>query len=185
MMIVGRTRVELAEVTRVDGCDDISVAILTNPLKTGSLNVVIEKAMAEQIKLRLSGEQNTSRHLPEALASFFQMTDNINYEIEVYDIRDGEYLALLFSLKTGSDILIRLSDAILLSIITHIPIYVNNVLMERQLSPYTPHPEAVPLPINAISIKQLNAELQEAIDAEDYHLAGLLQKELNKRNKSK
>lgn len=184
MWMLERTRVKLAEVTRVDGCDDISVAILTNPDKSGSLNVVIEQAMAEQLKMRLNNEIDTKRYLPEALAVLFSMKNSKDYEVGIWGLIDGEYQATLISKKLQDGVRIRLSDAILMSVVANIPIFVDDDLLRQQLSPYTPNPEAVPLPINAISVKQLKAELEKALETEDYHLADQLQKELNKRSEN-
>jgi len=79
--------------------------------------------------------------------------------------------------------LIRMSDAVLLSVISRIPLYIDATLMQRQSTPYNPDVRGISVPINTIDLERLNQELDRAIEAEDYRLASYLHEEILRRDK--
>ena len=78
---------------------------------------------------------------------------------------------------------IRASDAVLLSMVADIPIFISETLMRQQSVEYTGKKTGVTVPINAISIPMLEESLKKAIDSENYEMASKLRDEINKRKK--
>ena len=102
-------------------------------------------------------------------------------ELLVYGIDNGQYKTVLTSLTTDSSVSIRISDAILLSTFSDIPLYIDNHLLLLQSSRYTPHTSGLVIPINTISLEHLEKELQKAVAEENYRLASSIYDEIKKR----
>ena len=79
--------------------------------------------------------------------------------------------------------IIRASDAVLLSLVGDIPLYIESGLMLRQSVPYNENSRGVSLPVNTISDEMLQAALDKAIADENYELASHLRDEKKRRNK--
>lgn len=76
---------------------------------------------------------------------------------------------------------IRASDAVLLSYISDIPLYIEKEMMYRQSVAYRKNAGDMPLPINTISNDMLDKAMQKAINDENYELASLLRDERQRR----
>ena len=76
-----------------------------------------------------------------------------------------------------------MSDAVLLNVISRIPLYIDENLMRRQCTPYDPEIRGISIPINIIDEKRLNQELKRAIEVEDYRLASYIHEEILRRGR--
>ena len=101
----------------------------------------------------------------------------------ITDIVDGQYKVYVFNADTLDYTPIRASDAVLLSMVADIPIFISETLMRQQSVEYTGKKTGVTVPINAISIPMLEESLKKAIDSENYEMASKLRDEINKRKK--
>ena len=79
--------------------------------------------------------------------------------------------------------LIRASDAVLLSYVGNIPLFIDSALMSRQSVLYKENSKGVSLPVNTISDKMLQTALEKAIFDENYELASHLRDEKKRREK--
>lgn len=113
----------------------------------------------------------TDKMLPEALWKMIQIQTKGNYELIIYDIQDGQYKAMLMDQVTFQSVQMRASDAILMSYISSIPLYIEERLMMRQSVPFSPNAGGMSIPVNAISTDMLKQALDKAIDEENYELA--------------
>lgn len=127
----------------------------------------------------------SERLLPEVLVSMLR--DNVGmgkFEICVYNLADGEYKTVVQDTETLQEYPIRISDAILLSLVGDIPMMMEESLFIVQSMPYAGHADRLAIPINTLDTKKLAIELQKAISEEDYRLASQIQDELNRRKET-
>lgn len=176
-------------ISEIIGGEELCLLILTDPASTRQLTIVCDKQMEYQLGLRMSKTPITDKMLPEALWKMMQMQSESEYEILIYAIQDGQYKAMLTDQSNMQSVQLRASDAILLSYISSIPMYIEERLMMRQSVPFSQNAAGMAIPVNAISTNMLKQALDKAIDEENYELASHLRDELacrtgnNKANK--
>jgi len=187
-----RERLFFKEMSEIVGSNGLTAVVLTDEAQQRALTIVLDSAMTEQIHIRLKDVPGHVTMLPEVLLSMMEIEAKDQLELMVYDVSDGQYLVMLaprkllisnFELQASNlaPHQIRMGDAILLSIIARIPIYIEEGLFNRQSSPYKSGCQGLQIPINVIDTGRLNVELQKAIDNEDYRLASCLHKEITRR----
>lgn len=156
--------------------------VLVDEDETRQLSITCDKNMLYQFGVRLDASVNTDNYLPEALCSFLGLEDGEhNFELLIYGIYDGQYKVLLTDNATSRSVKIRASDAILLSLIAKIPLYITDVVMERQSTAYKSDGCKMSLPLNSITDEMLDLALQKAVKEEKYELASHLRDEKIKR----
>ena len=171
-----KTRLIFDNATEIAGNKEIGILSLTDLDKTRQLSIVCERNVALEIDKRKSPEPVNDNLLPEVLVKL--LTKNTN-SIFV----DGQYKVYVFNADTLDYTPIRASDAVLLSMVADIPIFISETLMRQQSVEYTGKKTGVTVPINAISIPMLEESLKKAIDSENYEMASKLRDEINKRKK--
>ncbi|MBQ5475754.1 MAG: bifunctional nuclease family protein, partial [Lachnospiraceae bacterium] len=120
----------------------------------------------------------------KAITKFKKESDEAAAEIQALGdngIIEGKYRAILYNTKTFDTVSIRVSDAVLLSYISKIPIYIDELLMEKQSVKYEKESNGVSIPLNAMSMELLNSALSKAIAEEKYELASHLRDEIRRR----
>lgn len=171
-------------VSEIVGAEDIGLLILTDEKNMRQISIVCDKAMAVQLELRTKNIPIVNIMLPEVLCKMFNINENSEYELFIDDIIDGQYKTILYDKKNMQSFIIRASDAVLLSYVGKVPIYIDSALMARQSVLYKENSRGVSLPVNTISDKMLQAALEKAILDENYELASHLRDEKKKREKN-
>lgn len=181
-MMRKRTRLYFKSVSEIVGGNGIGVITLTDADDNRAITIVCDAAMMYQIGLRSTNWQSRSKLLPEVLVTMLGgITSLEHYEMNIYAIVSGEYKVTIYNTETMQMSQIRLSDAVLLSRISPIPIYIDDELFVRQAAPYSSTSNKMAIPINTLPTDKLREELQKAIEKEDYRLAAILKEELSKR----
>ena len=170
-------------VSEIVGTEDLGLLILTNESCERQITIVCDKAMAVQLELRIKNIPITKIMLPEVLCKLLKKQDAHDYELVMDNIVDGQYRTVLYDKDTMEPMIIRASDAVLLSLVGDIPLYIESGLMLRQSVPYNENSRGVSLPVNTISDEMLQAALDKAIADENYELASHLRDEKKRRNK--
>lgn len=170
-------------VSEIVGTDDLGLLILTDELIERQITIVCDKAMAVQLELRVKKIPIVKIMLPEVLCGLLKNASDLNYELVIDDIVDGQYRTLLYNNEDMTPTQIRASDAVLLSVVSGIPLYIESELMRRQSVVYRENSRGVSLPVNTISDEMLQAALDKAIADENYELASHLRDEKKRRNK--
>lgn len=178
-----KTRLIFDNATEIAGNKEIGILSLTDLDKTRQLSIVCERNVALEIDKRKSPEPVNDNLLPEVLVKLLTKNTNSLFEILITDIVDGQYKVYVFNADTLDYTPIRASDAVLLSMVADIPIFISETLMRQQSVEYTGKKTGVTVPINAISIPMLEESLKKAIDSENYEMASKLRDEINKRKK--
>ena len=176
---MNKTRLIFDNATEIAGNKEIGILSLTDLDKTRQLSIVCERNVALEIDKRKSPESVNDNLLPEVLVKLLTKNTNSIFEILITDIVDGQYKVYVFNADTLDYTPIRASDAVLLSMVADIPIFISETLMRQHTGKKT----GVTVPINAISIPMLEESLKKAIDSENYEMASKLRDEINKRKK--
>ena len=172
------------ELAQIVDARNLSAVVMTDSERLRAMSVICDEAMTQQLMLRTSRVPNQQFMLPDVLTKMmFQMgNDQTNdFEMFIYGIHNGQYKTILTYIPDDLSLPLRISDAILLHIISRIPLFIDRELFLRQSYTYEPVSTGLTIPINTIDTDQLNKELQKAIEAENYRLASALHEEIKKR----
>ncbi len=179
---MARVQLFFRGVSEILGSDDLGLIILSDEGKERQISIVCDKAMAVQIELRIKKVPIAEIMLPEVLCKIIKMQD-LQLELVIDNLVDGQYRTILYNAESIIPLLIRASDAVLLSIVGNIPLYIDAKLMRKQSVRYSISSSAVSLPVNTISDEMLHTALDKAIEDENYELASYLRDELKRRDK--
>ncbi len=177
-----RVKLEFCGLSEVVGSNGMAVILLSDVGKHRMLSVVCDGIMKYQIGLRCADSKLRLRLLPEVLLDI--LGDNVEierFEACIYNLADGEYKTVIRDMYTFKEYPIRLSDAILMSKINGIGLFMEESLFLLQSMPYSDSADRLAIPINTLGTARLENELKKAIDEENYRLASQIQDELNKR----
>lgn len=173
-----KTLLRFENLQQLVGTEELSVILLTDEMRLRGLTVVCDHQMASQLQLRIDNPKNCRHMLPEVLVS--QLTSK--YEMMVCGVYEGQYQVVLMD-EIGNTSRIRMSDAVLLSIMSNIPLYIEENLMQRQCFPFDEKTQTqLAIPINTMDVKHLKSALEKAVDDENYELASHLRDEIKRRN---
>ena len=178
-MKMERVRLNFENIQRIVGSDDLWIILLTDEERRNALTVVCDDLTGRQIMLRLKNAKACRHMLPESL---LQMVYD-RLEMIIVGVFDGQYQVVLMNLQNMVTHRIRLSDAVLLHLITREPIYIEKGLMTMQSSPFDAEATGVSVPINTIDVKRLKQILGNAVEEENYELASQIRDELKRRTK--
>ena len=154
-------------VAEIVGNEQLGLLALTDEAQTMELLIPCDKEMKEQLGLRLNHLPITKMLLPEVLWQLVRSFSSDDFEIIIDDIIEP--------------IKLRASDAVLLSIIGNIPIYIESSLMARQGTPFSKNATGASLPINILDDKMIEDALVKAIKDENYELASRINEEIKRR----
>ena len=160
---------------------DMALVVLVDEENKRSISFICDGTMKQQFAMRRQHPHDCKRFLPEVMAMMLMQTAPPgHFEILITDLKAGVYQTKVHNLFSDAEMDIRLSDAVMLSQICHLPMFIDRELMARQSAPYTGE-EQMMVPINVVSNEILQAELDKAVQEENYRLASYIQQELQKR----
>lgn len=174
-----RIKLRFENIQQVVGSDELSVVLLTDESRAYAITVICDDAMTRQFLLRLHLPQTSKNMLPEALLQMLQG----KYEMMIYGLHNGQYQVVLADEDFERNVRLRMSDAVLLALISDIPLYIEDTLFRHQAIPYQEGAKGIAIPINTMDVPRLNMALQQAIADENYELASQLRDEIKKRNR--
>jgi len=176
-----RVTLKFLGVSEISGIEKVGLIMLTDENRERELSIMCDQTMINQIMLRVGKVPGTAHLLPDVLCNVLRNQTMLDFYIIFSDVIDGEYQATLYNCASLIPVKIRASDAVLLSIISDIPMYMEKILFLRQSTTYERNNTKVGIPLNTLSRSLLEEALQEAIDKEQYELASTLNEELQKR----
>ena len=172
-----RTLLRFENLQQVVGGEGMAVIVLTDLERRNALSVVCDDAMAQQLQMRVTNPKVCYNMLPETLLSLLTSS----YEMMICGLFEGQYQVVMMD-DIGNSLPLRISDAVLLSLISDIPLYIENHLMERQCFPYDEKSQSIAIPINTMDLLRLKSALDHAVENENYELASQIRDEINKRH---
>lgn len=178
-----KERLRFQCVGEIVGSDEMAIITLTDEPRERMITIVCDKAMAVQLELRAKHVPITRIMLPEVLSTVLKDQAGVQLELLINDVVDGQYRTVLFNKNTFDTIPLRASDAVLLSIASQIPLYIESSLMARQSVRYSGLLRGVSIPVNTLSEEMLEQALKKAVEDENYELASQLRDEQKRREK--
>ena len=130
-----RTLLKYDSIHQVVGSSELSIVNLVDEHRQRMLSVVCDADMTSQLLMRFDNPELCKTLLPEVLLKMLPS----NYELMIVGIFDGQYQVLLMDTVKGESVRVRMSDAVLLSIISDIPLYAENNLLKVQSVPSNKH----------------------------------------------
>ncbi|MGM9704651.1 MAG: bifunctional nuclease domain-containing protein [Prevotella sp.] len=176
------TRLVFKNISDIVG-SDMCIIVLTDKTEERQISIVCDDHTRYQFALRMSGAPVVNKLLPEVLLRFMHPEDD-GLRVIIHSVTDGQYNAVLCNENTNQSASIRISDAVLLSFISDVPLYVENELYRRQSVPYCSGRQGLSIPINTISNAMLQDALDKAIQSENYELASQIRNEQQRRQQS-
>ncbi|MBQ5982638.1 MAG: bifunctional nuclease family protein [Prevotella sp.] len=168
-------------VSQIVGSEKLGLLVLVDEQEQSQLAIPCDPAMLQQFELRMMNVPIKHLLLPEVLWQVISSQTDMQFEILITDIIEEQYRAILYNTETLEPVAIRASDAVLLSFIGNVPLYIEEKLMKRQSVPYRRSSMGVAMPLNAISSKMLEEALDKAVKDENYELASHLRDEMRRR----
>ena len=174
-------RLVFKQVAEITSAKEVGLIILIDEDGRRQLSIIADKAMVFQLGLRQSKVEIREKLLPEVLWQVISRNLDMRYQIVINDLVDGQYKTLLYMPDILQAIPIRASDAVLLSLVSGIPILIEENLLMRQGVPYQEGDVRVAVPVNILSGEMLKKALDKALEEEDYEKASELRDELRRR----
>lgn len=166
--------------------ENYAMITLVNKDRNRQINIITDSSAREQLVLRLQGVAETENLLPEVFnALLTDLTDKAEYKIQIQTVVKGEYITEIYNSLLGISHKIRISDAVLMSVVTGIPIYIKRSLLARQSSEFKDgERQTAALPINAMPLEALQESLEICINNEDFEMASKLAEEIKSRKQN-
>jgi uncharacterized protein len=170
---------------RLTGTDDICIISLLDEPGVREISIVCDKGVGMMIEMFVSKPEVLKTSLTNVLADIITRQTDFDMEIDIEDLDDGVYITYIVNKTTGSRIRVKASEAVYLSIISDVPIYIDKDLMQSQSVRHKNlSTSSMSLPVNAVSLEMLQTALENAINDENYELASRLRDEiLNRKTK--
>lgn len=168
-------------ISQIVGEEKMGLLILVDKEEQRQLTIPCDEEMLRQFDLRLSRMAVRNLMLPEVLWQVISSQTDLHFEILINDLIDELYRAILYNTDTLEPISIRACDAVLLSHIGKVPLFIEERLMMRQSVPFVREATGVAMPLNALSDNMLKEALDKAVQNENYELASHLRDEILRR----
>lgn len=169
--------------------------VLEDKGKQRRLPIIIGNFEAQAIAVVMEGLTPARPLTHDSFANVLKEFDVRLVEVLIYNLVEGIYYAKLICDNGFKQLEIdaRSSDAIALALRFQCPIYTYDFILNQAgitveeeeaaegVSEESVSEEITPDPVNQKSLEELQKELEQAIEREDYELAGKLRDEINKR----
>src|SRR5574344_49608 len=176
-----KVRLLFKGISEITGSDGLALIILRNPETNREISIVCDKNMETQIALQLKHPDEIHPFLADALYNIIANQTNIKLEIVIDDLINGVYIARIYNILNAMDVGVRASDAVLLSLMGDVPIFIEEGLMHRQSVPQNLNENGMSIPVNTINLDMLQDALEKAVEREDYEQASQLRDEIRRR----
>ena len=172
-----RTLLRFENLQQVVGGEGMAVILLTDMERQWALSVVCDEPMSQQLQMRVSNPKACRNMLPETLLRLLPSS----YEMMICGLIEGQYQVVLMN-EMADSVHLRMSDAVLLSLMSDIPLYIEDSLFKRQCFPFDEKAQSIAIPINTMDLPRLKSALEHAVENENYELASQLRDEINRRH---
>lgn len=172
---------QFMNISQIVGNEKLGLLILVDGEERRQLAIPCDEFMLHQFELRLSGSSERNLMLPEVLWQVISLQADLHFEILINDLIDEQYRAILYNTETLETVSIRACDAVLLSYIGRIPLFIEERLMAKQCAPYYKESTGIAMPLNALSHNLLKEAFDKAVEDENYELASHLRDEMLRR----
>lgn len=172
---------KLHGIADVMGNPDIGIVTLLDKEEKILFPIVCDTNMKNEIHRRMVNDKNCKNKLPEVLSALLKPHLDSNVSIVIFNIKGGKYYAFIYGLTDIEAPHLLAADAVLLHIVSHIPIFITQKLLKKQAIPYVKGSPAMALPVNVLTDKMLKDALNHAVVQENYEMASRFRDELKSR----
>ena len=121
---MNRVQLFYKDIADIVGSDGFCIVRLVEKTEQQALCIICDKMVSAQFSIRLKHAPGIEQFLPEVLVGMLNMKNSNDFEIMVYDIENGMYKVTLLNKRSFMLKPIRISDAVLLHYIAHVPLYI-------------------------------------------------------------
>lgn len=178
---MNKIRLKFKSVSDIVGSAGLSLLVLTDEGEKKQITIIIDHPTAEQMKLRVTKERDVETSLPEVMWQLLTIHVDLRLEILINCIVGGQYKAIVYDQDTLTPASISIGDAVLLSLVGDVPLYIDESLMYRQSVSYQEGSAGIAIPVNTLNVEMLEDAMKKAIEKEDYELASHLRDEMRRR----
>ena len=132
--MTGRERLIFKNVSGIAGNEKIGLINLSDTEGERLISIVCEWETAKAIELRHNGEMDTRSTLLDVMAKMINesMPDLYDFSINITGLKEEQYITYILGPKPEQAYRIKASDAVLMSILTGMPIFIDSDLFRKQ-----------------------------------------------------
>ena len=178
---MNKVRLKFKSISEIVNSPGLALLVLTDEAEKRQISIVCDEVIAHQLTLRVGKVPATQALLPEVLWQLLNLHTNLSFEILINGLVGGQYKSIVYDTETLSPFSIRIGDAVMLSLIGNVPLYIEESLMYRQSVSFKEGSEGIAIPVNTLNVEMLEDALKKAIENENYELASHLRDEIRRR----
>ncbi len=179
---MNKIKLKFKSISEIVGSPGLALLVLTDEAEKRQISIVCDQVAAHQLMLRTGNVGPTQTLLPEALWQLLRMHTHLSYEILINGLAGGQYKAIVYDTESLTPVSVGIVDAVMLSMIAPIPLYIDETLMCRQSVIFKEGCEGIAIPVNTLNKEMLEDALKKAIEHENYELASHLRDEMRRRH---
>ena len=162
--------------------DDACLITLTDEGEKRALYIVLEKEVANEIKMHEKKMEDADCHLVDVFSKVLKDEGAVHYRIVFEGILNQGLKAKLVNVITDASYDIRPEMAVLLSLKTDFEMCTSLDVLQKFSTPYNKNVMSVALPIMSLPDSLLHKALEKAVEEENYEGASFIRDEMKRRS---
>lgn len=162
--------------------DDVCLITLTDEGEKRALYIVLEKEVANEIKMYEKKMEDANCHLVDVFSKVLKDEGAVHYRIVFEGILNQGLKAKLVNMITDASYDIRPEMAVLLSLKTDFEMCTSLDVLQKFSTPYNKNVMSVALPIMSLPDSLLHKALEKAVEEENYEGASFIRDEMKRRS---
>lgn len=162
--------------------DDVCLITLTDEGEKRALYIVLEKEVANEIKMHEKMMEDADCQLVEVFSKVLKDEGAVHYRIVFEGILNQGLKAKLVNTITDASYDIRPEMAVLLSLKSDFEMCTSLDVLQKFSTPYNKNVMSVALPIMSLPDSLLHKALEKAVEEENYEGASFIRDEMKRRS---
>lgn len=162
--------------------DDVCLITLTDEGEKRALYIVLEKEMANEIKMYEKKMEDADCQLVDVFSKVLKDEGAVHYRIVFEGILNQGLKAKLVNTITDASYDIRPEMAVLLSLKSDFEMCTSLGVLQKFSTPYNKNVMSVALPIMSLPDSLLHKALEKAVEEENYEGASFIRDEMKRRS---
>lgn len=162
--------------------DDVCLITLTDEGEKRALYIVLEKEVANEIKMYEKKMEDTDCQLVDVFSKVLKDEGAVHYRIVFEGILNQGLKAKLVNTITDASYDIRPEMAVLLSLKSDFEMCTSLDVLQKFSTPYNKNVMSVALPIMSLPDSLLHKALEKAVEEENYEGASFIRDEMKRRS---
>ena len=162
--------------------DDVCLITLTDEGEKRALYIVLEKEVANEIKMYEKKMEDADRQLVDVFSKVLKDEGAVHYRIVFEGILNQGLKAKLVNTITDASYDIRPEMAVLLSLKSDFEMCTSLDVLQKFSTPYNKNVMSVALPIMSLPDSLLHKALEKAVEEENYEGASFIRDEMKRRS---